>query len=287
MVWAKLDDGCVDHPKWSLIEDRYYHECLGLWTEALVWCCKHRTDGLVPFPLPFGRKMNAKRRQSRWELLVNAGLVDRQSNEKGYKMHDFLDYQPSRQKAEKSLEKTRNRVRKHRKKKADVTADVTRYSDEGVTVVKLDPGPTRPDPTVTPSHTDRLKGELAPRARAREDADVVATDPDRERSRMASAVHKRFQEHFMRAVPEATDFPLNPHFQNFLEIGRAARGFDGEWSDVVERALTRFFADEWAQQQTFPPKALLTNFHKFARASAPLTDEQARLLRDFDMRGRS
>lgn len=93
MSWARLDDTFHTHPKamnaWTV--DR---ASLGLHTLALSWCACHEQDGKVPASMVTLWLPDAKEREEAVDALVAAGMWH--ENGKGYVIHDFLDYNPSR-----------------------------------------------------------------------------------------------------------------------------------------------------------------------------------------------
>lgn len=92
MTWAKVDDQFAEHPKvLALGRDRF--AAMGLWLLGLTYSSRYLTDGFIPAgALPSGTNKLASR-------LVAVLLWERVQD--GYRIHDFSDYQPSREEAEK------------------------------------------------------------------------------------------------------------------------------------------------------------------------------------------
>jgi hypothetical protein len=93
MAWNRLDDSFYDHPKAA----RTSLAAIGLWTKALSYCARHLTDGFVPTlividlaHLPREAALNLARELVRARLWKAVGI-------KGFKFHDYLEYNPSAQ----------------------------------------------------------------------------------------------------------------------------------------------------------------------------------------------
>jgi hypothetical protein len=102
-LWVKLDDKLHSHPKrWEVS-----NAALGLHLLALSYCGDQLTDGRVP-----GRW--ASQQQDRQEIseLCSAGFwtVDGES----FVIHDFLEYNPSREQVLAEREAARARMQRHR-----------------------------------------------------------------------------------------------------------------------------------------------------------------------------
>lgn len=89
MTWIKIDDRMPEHPKIAGLRDRAFRAHV----EALCYCAGSLTDGFIPEAV-------AKRR--RWipssAELVGARLWE--SAEGGWRIHDYLEHQRSRERAE-------------------------------------------------------------------------------------------------------------------------------------------------------------------------------------------
>lgn len=83
MTWLRIDDSFATHPKIIGLSTRAFR----VHVEALVYCARHLTDGIVP-------KAAQKCTKSVREELQNAGLwaVDEVGN---VIIHDFLEWNPS------------------------------------------------------------------------------------------------------------------------------------------------------------------------------------------------
>jgi hypothetical protein len=90
MPWGRIDDSLYDHRKLDLLADGRL-EGVGLWAVAISWCNRHLTDGHVP-------TRQIERLGGTHDLaeqLVEVGLFDRSDG--GYLVHDFLDFNDSKQ----------------------------------------------------------------------------------------------------------------------------------------------------------------------------------------------
>lgn len=142
MPWGRLDDSLYDHPKLDKL-GRHRLPCIGLNTLAQSWCNRWLTDGHIPsdrVPRLGGTAALA-------DLLVVAGLWERTDD--GYRIHDFLDYNDSRDTVLAQREAARERMRDNRQNRrrssGDVQANVTGSSGD-VQPPRPIPVPSRPDP---------------------------------------------------------------------------------------------------------------------------------------------
>ena len=129
--WAKLDDGLYDHPK--VLEAG--NEATGAYCRGLSYCGKHLTDGFIP-------EGAARILSDRSEIdkLIEVGLWERA--EGGYQVHDYLDYNPSREKVEAERADNAERQRRWREQRRDGRSNgVTDTVSNGC------PDPTRPGQT--------------------------------------------------------------------------------------------------------------------------------------------
>ena len=90
VTWVKLDDSFAEHPKIANLSDGAFRSHLS----ALCYAARLLTDGWVPTGiLP---QIRANKRVV--AELVGAGLWEEE--ERGYRLHDFLEYNPTRAAAE-------------------------------------------------------------------------------------------------------------------------------------------------------------------------------------------
>ena len=143
MTWFKVDDTVWCHPKFLMLSDA----AQSLWLRAGAWSAQTLTDGDVPsiaMTLLRGTDDAA-------EELVASGLWERADD--GYRFHDWLKYQPSKDDVVAKRDATAKRVRKWRESRNAVSNGVTNNVTNSVSntvsnsVGNASPDPTRPDPT--------------------------------------------------------------------------------------------------------------------------------------------
>ena len=110
MAWARIDDGFVDHPKIL----RIWNKCpgaLALHVRAIAYCSKHLTDGYIPSaavellsPVPGDRDEQVG-------TLLEEESWYRDEGSETFVIHDFLDYQPTREEVAEKRKKDRERKR--------------------------------------------------------------------------------------------------------------------------------------------------------------------------------
>jgi hypothetical protein len=90
-MWFRIDDGMPEHPKFAVLP-------LGakwLWVEAACWAARNLSDGYVPIEV--WRRLGGRNWQRDVTLLRRVALLDASQNGDGYVLHDWADYQPSRE----------------------------------------------------------------------------------------------------------------------------------------------------------------------------------------------
>jgi hypothetical protein len=107
MSWLRIDDTFDEHPKIEPLTDKAFR----LHMAGLLYCSRQLTDGFVPLRvLP---KLAGYAKRSLIEL-VDAGLWHPHGD--GYKLHDYLDYQRSREQVLADRAAAADRQRKAREK---------------------------------------------------------------------------------------------------------------------------------------------------------------------------
>jgi len=110
MPWVKLDDRFPSHRKVALLSDRAFR----LHVSAICWCAENLTDGrisereLALVAHIRGIKATAKQ-------LEEAGVWDRADD--GWEIHDYLDYNPSREQVLADRKKNAERQERWRQRK--------------------------------------------------------------------------------------------------------------------------------------------------------------------------
>jgi len=131
MAWVRLDDHFDEHPKLAAAG------ALGiaLWTTGLAYCNRNLTDGLIPSSIAHrlisteglydasGRELHCR---DIAEQLVDCGLWERDGDD--YRVHDYLEFQPSRDQVLEEREKARVRMQRRRSSR-EVRANNKRSSD--------------------------------------------------------------------------------------------------------------------------------------------------------------
>src|SRR5205085_11324439 len=97
-VWARLDDELLDHEKVSVAGraiDRKNGRviAIGFFSMALMWANKHLSDGVLPIEVIEGWGSYVGNPLAVADALATAGLLE--DHAKGYRIHDFTDYNPT------------------------------------------------------------------------------------------------------------------------------------------------------------------------------------------------
>ena len=144
MPWTRLDDGFHHHPKILALTDSAHR----LFVDTLNWSVANLTDGHVPLHvpnicLPHGTD---RTRKSAIAELVGSGLW--MLNGAGWVIHDFDDYQETKEEVRARREKWANRKRSTR----DSTVETMQEPPRSAPVVSTpDPVRTRvPSPNPSP-----------------------------------------------------------------------------------------------------------------------------------------
>ena len=124
MPWAKLDDEFWTHPKLEALSDRAFR----LFMRSIGYASQHMTDGVLSAAAL--RTLGADARTCR-ELCTPVPPFDvgvwepiGSQHKDGYRIHDYLDFNPSR-------ESVMDRRRKEAEKKATQRATPNRHPETG------------------------------------------------------------------------------------------------------------------------------------------------------------
>jgi hypothetical protein len=182
MGWSRFDDQYSNHPKVLAAG----HDGRDFNANVIKWCNAHVTDGVIAKDAISGLAVlfNPPSRTPVDELvatLVRVGLWEEHPT--GYKIHDFLDYNFSRQQIEKARKKTKVRVRRFRRKRNALrNGNVT-----GAETAPQHPGNASPHPHPHP-HIKKKK-HFSSRTQRSVSTDVdLHTDPEKEISTPARAL---------------------------------------------------------------------------------------------------
>lgn len=121
MSWAKFCDSASSDPKWITIEREHHKQyayCWTLWTQAILFCCRHKTDGLIP-------KRAIKRISPLTDravklvmpILEDVGLFESKGSD--IRVHNFLKYNFSREQDEKKAAQNAERQAAFRRRRAE------------------------------------------------------------------------------------------------------------------------------------------------------------------------
>lgn len=112
MSWLKLSDDLWRHKKVAALdrEDGDLLEAMGLWVLAMSWVGEGLTDGRVPVRQL--RRLAGDDTEAIVSRLVRVGLWERDGDDVVF--HDYLDYNPSREKVLAEREAAQERMRRVR-----------------------------------------------------------------------------------------------------------------------------------------------------------------------------
>lgn len=109
MAWVKLDDQMPEHPKVEDLSDRAFR----VYIEGIAYCSRVLSDGAIPAPK--ARKLGATPKVV--QELIEARLWH--INGAGFRVNDYLTYNPSREQVEKRRADAAERIRRHRETKGE------------------------------------------------------------------------------------------------------------------------------------------------------------------------
>jgi hypothetical protein len=102
MSWIKLDDNWMDHPKIILAG----RDARDMWLASITWCAKHLTDGYFPknlLPqLAVMAGIDVANCYTFATRLLDVCLWDASGD--NYMVHDYLDYNPTKEQAQATRE---------------------------------------------------------------------------------------------------------------------------------------------------------------------------------------
>lgn len=111
MAWARLDDGFYDHPK-TLRLVKSNPAAGFLHVRAITYCCKHLTDGRITKQAVESLVPVQRDRDEQTGALLETGLWYDDGD--AYAIHDFQDYQPTRDEVAEKRRKDRERKARER-----------------------------------------------------------------------------------------------------------------------------------------------------------------------------
>jgi hypothetical protein len=123
VTWVRIDDGFDEHPKVEALLDGDDElrslAAIGLWTLTMSNSGRRLTDGDVSRRTI--RRFAQKHGADLAERLVGAGMYE--AADDGYRVHDFLDFNPSRSEIEAKRERDRRRKDGGRRSDSDASPD--------------------------------------------------------------------------------------------------------------------------------------------------------------------
>lgn len=205
MTWAKFDDRYDDNRKIKRVW-RENRGAIGLHAMAITYCTRHETDGLIDEEWIIERLPTKTERHKILAVLVHHGLFEPTS--KGYRVHDFLDYQASHASRSGMREAGRKAALKgwaNRKPKGTGAADPNEIPTG---IRSADPSE---DPNTEENQTETTKDPPTPlRGVFPSDDPIVGTAPRRpagNRGRDAKQWREQMavwgEQHFPEAAPNA------------------------------------------------------------------------------------
>jgi hypothetical protein len=122
-----FEDRTPENLKIAPISDRAFR----LWFNCACYCHRNLTDGRVPAVLILSLSPTATKRAV--EELLSAGLLEH-VDKLTYRVHDYLDHNPSREEVEEARRGSRERTRRWRDGMSDGTSDGARDASQDAPV---------------------------------------------------------------------------------------------------------------------------------------------------------
>lgn len=155
MTWAKIDDQFYTHPKVGALDLDMMPAAVGLYALALSWCADQLTDGRIPRSQA-ARLLGTTAAYALADELVRVGLWETTAD--GYVFHDYLTYNPTRDKVLAERAAARERMQELRRSSGEVRANNGRSSTTGsVTPVPVSRIPDPNTQTQTPEETGGVR----------------------------------------------------------------------------------------------------------------------------------
>lgn len=148
MAWVRLHDGAMTHPKVVGLSDAAFR----LWVWGLSYCQQHLTDGWIPpASLPAKCKPDALVSARLWHYAAQGGFA----------VHDYLDWNDSRETIQKKRASLRERVSRYRgadtarARNASAPSGVVNSSD--LTTTKDSEGESEGKPSAVPAFVGKQR----------------------------------------------------------------------------------------------------------------------------------
>lgn len=112
MPFIRLCDSYIDHPKFLALNATAFR----LWHEGMAFCRKHQTDGLIAQTELQGFRYYQPIRATELSTPHKPGAAPLWEVVEGfgYKVHDYLDWNPSKEVETERRAETKRRMQKHR-----------------------------------------------------------------------------------------------------------------------------------------------------------------------------
>src|ERR1051326_763517 len=126
MSWIRLIEDYNDHPKFTHLSDGAFR----LWHQAMGFCRKFKTDGMIPMATVREFKSYSPKRMKELMTPWDEGrepLWHARGEGWGILVHDYLEWNPSKDEENERREETKERMRvaRERRRAAGVAPDVT------------------------------------------------------------------------------------------------------------------------------------------------------------------
>lgn len=108
MAWIRLSDDYNDHPKFDNLSDGAFR----LWHQAIGFCRKFRTDGLIPIATVRKFKAYSPKRAQELETPWRGGEQPLWHGVEGFgiRVHDYLEWNLSKEEEEQQREESKRRM---------------------------------------------------------------------------------------------------------------------------------------------------------------------------------
>lgn len=114
MPWVRLDENCMEHPKFLALNANAWR----LWCEGMTYCQKHLTDGFIPdAALRQFRYYSPKCRRDLTATLIPGKGPLWHETESGVHVHDYLEWNDGREHVLQARQHARVRLQRLRDKK--------------------------------------------------------------------------------------------------------------------------------------------------------------------------
>ena len=130
MPWVRIDENAMDHPKFLALTDGAWR----LWCEGQAYCQKHLTDGAIPLSALKGFRYYSPTRLKNLlaEQVPGKGPCWHQDGSGSINVHDYLEWNDSRDEVLAARSDARDRRRRYRDRRASEDASPDVYGTQNV-----------------------------------------------------------------------------------------------------------------------------------------------------------